>query len=44
MRNNLKSFAYDLSRVPEELLRMRAQQLSLEDFDEIWTAVSVGGK
>ena len=36
LHNNLKTTHYDLAKIPEEILTMRAQQLSFDDFLKIW--------
>ena len=41
LRNNLQQVHFDLSKVSEELLALRAQQLSLEDLIALWTTLSL---
>jgi 16S rRNA (adenine1518-N6/adenine1519-N6)-dimethyltransferase len=41
LRNNLRSFHYDVSRLPEEVLMLRAQQMKIEDFLAIWKMLDV---
>lgn len=36
LKNNLKSFHYDLGRLTEETLNLRAQQIDMTGFLEIW--------
>ena len=36
LNNNLVSFHYDLSKIPLELLQLRAQQLSMEELITLW--------
>ncbi len=36
LRNNLQTYHYDLTKVPEVLLIARAQQLSMKDLLELW--------
>lgn len=36
LRNNLQSFHYDLSKIPDHILLSRAQQLSMDDFLSLW--------
>lgn len=36
LKNNLKSYQYDLSLLSEETLNLRAEQLSKKDFLDIW--------
>lgn len=39
LRNNLMQTHYDLSKFPEELLNLRAQQLGMNDFLAMWTII-----
>jgi 16S rRNA (adenine1518-N6/adenine1519-N6)-dimethyltransferase len=39
LRNNLKSTDYDISKLSDDLLKLRSQQLSFKDFIEIWNVV-----
>lgn len=39
LKNNLLQTHYDLSKFPEELLTMRAQQLSMKDFLTMWEII-----
>jgi len=34
--NNLKQTHFDVSKVPEEILKLRAQQMSMDDFLRLW--------
>jgi 16S rRNA (adenine1518-N6/adenine1519-N6)-dimethyltransferase len=36
LKNNLQQYHYDLSKIPESTLALRAQQMSKEDFLGIW--------
>lgn len=36
LRNNLSSTHYDMSKIPEETLKLRAQQMSMDDFLKLW--------
>lgn len=36
LHNNLRTTHYDITRIPETILTMRSQQLSFEQFCEIW--------
>ncbi len=36
LKNNLHSFHYDLTRIPEETLGLRAQQMTMKDLLGIW--------
>lgn len=36
LKNNLSVTQYDYAQMPEEILKLRAQQMSMEDFLEIW--------
>jgi 16S rRNA (adenine1518-N6/adenine1519-N6)-dimethyltransferase len=40
LKNNLVSFHYDLSRIKESTLLLRAQQLSMADLLSLWTQLS----
>ena len=40
LRNNLASCHYDLSKLSEETLQLRAQQLGMEQLIELWTTLS----
>ena len=37
--NNLRGLAYPIDRIPEEILLLRAQQMSMEDFLKVWELV-----
>lgn len=39
LRNNLSSTHYDLSRIDSEMLKLRAQQMSMDDFIVLWNQV-----
>lgn len=39
LKNNLRSFHYDLSRISEEQLQLRAQQLNFDNFLKIWNQI-----
>ena len=39
LRNNLRSTDYNISKLSDDLLKLRSQQLSFEDFIEIWNAI-----
>ena len=41
LKNNLMSLAIDLKQVPETLLALRAQQMSKEQFIELWKLLSL---
>jgi len=36
LRNNLRSTHYDYNKIPEEKLKLRSQQLSFQDFLDLW--------
>ena len=36
LNNNLKQTHYDISKIPEETLKLRAQQMSMNDFLSLW--------
>ncbi len=36
LKNNLHSFHYDLSLIPQDTLALRAQQMSMEELLEVW--------
>ncbi|MFC1842329.1 16S rRNA (adenine(1518)-N(6)/adenine(1519)-N(6))-dimethyltransferase RsmA [Candidatus Dependentiae bacterium] len=36
LANNLKQTHYDLSKIPQDVLPLRAQQMSMQDFLELW--------
>jgi 16S rRNA (adenine1518-N6/adenine1519-N6)-dimethyltransferase len=38
--NNLKQTHYDLSKIPDNILTLRAQQIDFNDFVKIWTFLS----
>lgn len=40
LSNNLRTTHYDAKRLPEDLLKLRAQQLTFDDFLKIWTLLS----
>ena len=40
LRNNLSSYHYDLTRLSEQMLQLRAQQLGMEQLIELWTILS----
>lgn len=40
LKNNLQSFHYDLTRVKEETLMLRAQQMGMSDFLQLWNLLS----
>jgi 16S rRNA (adenine1518-N6/adenine1519-N6)-dimethyltransferase len=40
LKNNLHSFHYDMSVVPEDILLLRAQQLTKQDFIALWSAIN----
>lgn len=37
--NNLKSYAQYISKVPQELLSLRAQQMNMDDFLHVWNVI-----
>lgn len=39
LRNNLKSTDYDLEKIDEKTLALRAQQFSFQDFLDVWSVV-----
>ncbi len=39
LRNNLQGLSYPLERIPEDILRLRAQQMSMDDFLKVWELV-----
>ncbi|MFA5075311.1 MAG: 16S rRNA (adenine(1518)-N(6)/adenine(1519)-N(6))-dimethyltransferase RsmA [Candidatus Babeliales bacterium] len=39
LRNNLRTTNYDLTKMPENLLDLRAQQLSFADFLKVWEKI-----
>lgn len=39
LRNNLASTHYDLSKIPETTLALRAQQMQMEDFLHLWSLI-----
>jgi len=39
LSNNLRGLAYPIDRIPEEILHLRAQQMSMEDFLKVWELV-----
>lgn len=41
LRNNLQSYSYNLSNVESETLSLRAQQLSLNQFVELWGRLQI---
>lgn len=36
LRNNLQSYHYDVTKVPQETLSLRAQQMSMDDLRALW--------
>ena len=40
LRNNLKLTNYDISKLTDDLLRLRAQQLSFNEFLKIWDSIN----
>jgi len=40
LHNNLKSSHFDITRLSEELLQKRAQQLNMQDFLQIWSILN----
>lgn len=36
LRNNLQSFHYDISVIPDEVLALRAQQMNMQDLLDVW--------
>jgi len=40
LKNNLQSYHYDLSKIDEKILLLRAQQLSMQDFLALWQRIS----
>ena len=40
LKNNLKSTHYDYAKISEEILKLRAQQLSFDDFLNLWEKFS----
>lgn len=41
LRNNLSQAHYDITRISNEILKLRAQQLSMHDFLNLWEQISV---
>jgi len=39
LKNNLKATTYDYSNIPEETLSLRAQQMAMKDFVEVWAII-----
>ena len=39
MRNNLKQAHFDIGVISEDILKLRAQQMSMEDFTALWVAI-----
>ncbi len=39
--NNLRGLAYPVDRIPEDILHLRAQQMSMEDFLKVWELVRI---
>ena len=37
--NNLRQTHYDLNKIPEKILKLRAQQMSFDDFIELWSSL-----
>lgn len=37
LRNNLQSFHYDLSLIPDDTLALRAQQMNMQDLLQVWS-------
>ena len=40
MRNNLMTTHFDVAKLPEQILLLRAQQMSMEDFLKIWELIN----
>ena len=39
LSNNLRGLDYPIDRIPEDVLKLRAQQMSMEDFLKVWDLV-----
>lgn len=39
LRNNLASTHYDISQIPDQILQLRAQQMTMADFLKIWQSI-----
>ena len=37
--NNLRGLSYSVDRIPEDILHLRAQQMSMDDFLKVWDLV-----
>lgn len=40
LKNNLMQLHYEISKIPAEVLSLRAQQMNMQDFLEIWKLIS----
>ncbi|MFC1841733.1 16S rRNA (adenine(1518)-N(6)/adenine(1519)-N(6))-dimethyltransferase RsmA [Candidatus Dependentiae bacterium] len=43
LNNNLKQTHYDISKIPEDILVLRAQQMSMDDFLQLWDVLKNEG-
>lgn len=39
LRNNLAQTHYDINKIPDEMLKLRAQQMNMDDFLDIWERI-----